>query len=469
MRDSGLAHLLSVSGLHMAIVLTSVFATLRLLVALVPWLALRVPGKAVAALGALAAGAGYMLLTGAQVPMQRCLVMAALVTLGLLAGRRALTVRTLALAAAVVLLVAPAELLGPSFQMSFGAVLALAAGYEALRGRLAGPRLGRGWRRRVALGVIGLMLTSALAAAATAPYGLHHFGRLQIYGIAANAVAVPLTSLVVMPAGMVALLLMPLGLEAPALWVMGQGVEAILATARLVAAWPQAAPALPPIPGPALAIASFGFCWLALWRGRVRLVGLPIMAGALAAGLLSPPPDLLVSADGRLIALRTTEGVFLQEQPGASPFARSVLLRQLGATEARPLPQDGVEAAGAIVCTPAECRFRPRPEAPEAVLLRSAPARRGQRFPDPPDPALVREACGRAALLVSAEPLRPRCSTAETVDRFTVWREGGQAIRLRADVARIVSDRAIRGARPWVPPPPMPGRPDPQPMAPRAP
>ncbi len=469
MRDSGLAHLLSVSGLHMAIVLTSVFATLRLLLALVPWIALRVPCKAVAALGALLAGAGYMLLTGAQVPMQRCLVMAALVTLGLLAGRRALTVRTLALAASVVLLVAPAEVLGPSFQMSFGAVLALAAGYEALRGRLSGPRFGTGWRRRMALGVIGLMLTSALAAAATAPYGLHHFGRLQIYGIAANAVAVPLTSLVVMPAGMVALLLMPLGLEAPALWVMGQGVEAILATARLVAAWPQAAPALPPIPGPALAIATFGFCWLALWRGRVRLVGLPIMAGALVAGLLSPPPDLLVSADGRLIALRTTEGVFLQEQPGASPFARSVLLRQLGATEARPLPQEGLEAAGTIACTPEACRFRPRPDAAEAVLFRAGPARRGQRFPDPPDPALVREACGRVALLVSAEPLRLRCPTGETVDRFTVWRDGAQAIRLRADAAHIVSDRATRGARPWVPPPPMPGRPDPQPMAPRAP
>jgi competence protein ComEC len=103
------------------------------------------------------------------------------------------------------------------------------------------------------------------------------------------------------------------------------------------------------------------------------------------------------------------------------------------------------------------------------VLLRSGPARRGQRFPDPPDPALVRAACGRAALLVSAEPLRPRCATGEMVDRFTVWREGAQAIRLRADSAHIVSDRATRGARPWVPPPPMPGRPDPQPMAPRAP
>ena len=469
MRDSGLAHLLSVSGLHMTIVLGSSFAMLRLLLALVPWVALRVPGKAVAGLGALAAGAGYMLLTGAQVPMQRCLVMAALVTLGLLAGRRALTVRTLALAAAVVLVAAPAELLGPSFQMSFAAVLALAAGYEALRGRLAGPGFGKGWRRRVVLGVVGLMLTSALAGAATAPFGLHHFGRLQVYGIAANAVAVPLTSLVVMPAGMVALVLMPLGLEAPALWVMGRGVEGILATARLVAAWPEAAPTLAPIPGAALAVASFGFCWLALWRGRVRLVGLPVMAGALAAGLSAPPPDLLVSADGRLIALRTTEGVFLQEQPGASAFARSALLRQLGATEARPLPQDGMEAAGAIACTPEACRFRPRPEAAEAVLLRSAPARRGQRFPDPPDPALVRQACGGAALLVSAEPLRPRCATGQTVDRFTVWRDGAQAVRLRDGAVQVASDRATRGARPWVPPPPMPGRPDPQPMAPRMP
>jgi competence protein ComEC len=469
MRDSGLAHLLSVSGLHMTIVLGSSFAMLRLLLALVPWVALRVPGKAVAALGALAAGAGYMLLTGAQVPMQRCLVMAALVTLGLLAGRRALTVRTLALAAAVVLMVAPAELLGPSFQMSFAAVLALAAGYEALRGRLAGPGFGKGWRRRVVLGVVGLMLTSALAGAATAPFGLHHFGRLQVYGIAANAVAVPLTSLVVMPAGMVALVLMPLGLEAPALWVMGRGVEGILATARLVAAWPEAAPTLAPIPGPALAVASFGFCWLALWRGRVRLVGLPVMAGALAAGLSAPPPDLLVSADGRLIALRTAEGTFLQEQPGASAFARSALLRQLGATEARPLPQDGTEAAGAIACTPEACRFRPRPEAAEVVLLRSAPARRGQRFPDPPDPALVRQACGGAALLVSAEPLRPRCATGQTVDRFTVWRDGAQAVRLRDGAVQVASDRATRGARPWVPPPPMPGRPDPQPMAPRMP
>lgn len=468
MRDSGLAHLLSVSGLHMAIVMGAVFATIRLLVALVPWLALRVPGKAVAALGALAAGAGYTLLTGAQIPMQRCLVMGVLVTLALLAGRRALTVRSLALAAAVVLLVAPAELLGPSFQMSFAAVLALAAGYEALRGRLAAMAAGGGWRRRLVLAVVGLMLTSVLAGAATAPYGLHHFGRLQIYGVVANAIAVPLTSLVVMPAGMIALVLMPLGLEAPALWAMGQGVEAILATARLVAAWPEAAPVLPPIPGAALGLATLGFCWLALWRGAVRLAGVPMMVGALAAGMLAQPPDLLVTADGRLIALRTAEGVFLQEQPGATAFARAALLRRLGATEAQPLPTMGEAAGGAIACTATACRFRPRAEVAEVVLLRSAPARRGQRWPDPPDPDLVREVCGQAALLVSAEPIRPRCATGASIDRFTVWREGAQAVRLGPGGATILSDRSARGERPWVPPPPLPGRPDPLPLAPQA-
>ena len=469
MRDSGLAHLLSVSGLHMAIVMGAVFAVLRLALALVPWVALRVPGKACAALGALAAGAGYMLLTGAQVPMQRCLVMAALVTLGLLAGRRALTVRTLAVAAAVVLLVAPAELLGPSFQMSFAAVLALAAGYEAMRGRLVGLAPRGGWRRRLLVWGLGLMLTSALAAAATAPFGLHHFGRLQVYGVVANAVAVPLTSVLVMPAGMLALALMPLGLEAPALWAMGIGVEGILATARLVAAWPEASPVLEPLPGWALIVATFGFCWLALWRGPVRLAGVPVMAVALAAGVAAAPPDMLVSADGRLIALRTGQGVFLQEQPGATAFARAALLRQLGAAEARPLPAEGEVGGGAIACDRAACRFRPRPDAPLAVLLRSAPAPRGQRFPDPPAPETVRAACAEAALLVSAEPIRQRCATAAAVDRFTVWRTGAQAIRLGASGVDVLSDRAARGERPWVPPPPLPGRPEALPLAPQAP
>ena len=469
MRDSGLAHLLSVSGLHMAIVMGVVFAAVRVAIAAVPWLALRVPGKPVAAIAALAAGLGYTLLTGSQVPMQRCLAMAALVTLGLLAGRRALTVRSLALAAALVTLAAPAELLGPSFQMSFAAVLALATGLEALRRPLAALPMQRGWRRNLVLGGLGLVATSVLAGLATAPYGLHHFGRLQIYGVAANAVAVPLTSLLVMPAGMLALALMPLGLDGPALWAMGQGVEAMLATARLVASWPEAAPVLAPFPGWALAVASLGFCWLGIWRGGLRLVGVPVMAGALALGMLQEPPDLVVSADGRLVGLRTAEGVFLAEQPGAGAFARDMLLRQLGAGTARTLPAEGEAARGAITCTEAACRFRPRPGAVEAVLFRTDPPPRGSRRGEAPDARALAEACGHAGLLIATEPIRPRCAATPSIDRFALWRHGAHAVRLSPAGPEIVSDRAHRGARPWVPPEPIPGRPEALPMAPRDP
>ena len=211
MRDSGLAHLLSVSGLHIAIVMGVSFAVLRFALAAVPPLALRLPGKPVAALGALGVGAFYMLLTGAEVPMQRSFAMAALATLALLTGRRAISMRGLALAAAVVLLLQPAAVLGPSFQMSFAAVMALIAGGEWLRPRLPAPE--RRWRRRAAVALFGTVATSILAGAATTPFGLHHFGRLQLYGVVANAVAVPLTSALVMPAGMAAVALMPLGLE----------------------------------------------------------------------------------------------------------------------------------------------------------------------------------------------------------------------------------------------------------------
>ncbi|WP_439594782.1 ComEC/Rec2 family competence protein [Falsiroseomonas sp.] len=458
MRDSGLAHLLSVSGLHMAIVMGLVFFVVRLALALVPWVALRVPGKAVAALAALAAGGFYMLLTGSQVPMQRCLGMAALVTLALLSGRRALSPRVVAIAAAGVLALAPAELLGPSFQMSFAAVLALIAGHEAARPWLA--RLGGGWWRPALLFVLGLVLTSALAGAATAPYGLHHFGRLQLFGILANAVAVPLTSLLVMPAALLAMLALPLGLAEWPLWAMGWGVEGILAVARVVAAWPGAAPALPPLPGWGLALASLGLCWLCLWRGALRAWGLPMILAGLATPLAAPPPDLLVSGDARIVALRTAEGVYLHRLPGARAFLQENMLRAMGATQALALPETGTAAGGALACTPAACRFRPRPDAAEAVLLRGPPPARGQRSA----PLDATPFCG--ALVVALEPLRPRCATGESIDRFAMWRDGAQAAWLGKAGARRLSDRAWRGDRPWVPPEPLPGRAETLPLAP---
>lgn len=445
MRDSGLAHLLSVSGLHIAIVMGVSFGLLRLLLALVPWIALRVPAKACAAVGALAVGAlavggVYLLLTGCQVPMQRSFAMAALATLALLTGRRAISLRAWALAATAVLLVQPAAILGPSFQMSFAAVLALIAGWEWLRPRLpsTGPRAR--WQRRALVALFGVVATSVLAGGATTPYGLHHFGRLQLYGVVANAVAVPLTSILVMPAGMAAAALMPLGLEQLALVPMGWGVHGVLAVAHAVAAWPGAAMVAPPIPAWGLALCTAGLLWLCLWRARWRLLGVPLLVMGLASGAAVRPPDVLISADGRLIALRASDGLYFQRLSGASGLARDTWLRLYGETAERKLPRQDSLAGGAIDCLPGACTLRLGPDGLIAVLLRG----------DPP-----REACATAALVVSAEPVRGACA-AKVVDRFAVWRNGPHAVWLAPAGIRVLSDREARGARPWVPPVPMP-------------
>jgi competence protein ComEC len=438
MRDSGLAHLLSVSGLHIAIVMSVSFWVCRLLLALYRRLALRVPGKLLAGCAALLAGGFYMLLTGAQVPMQRSFAMACLVTLAILAGRKAISLRGLAWAAAVVMIFDPASLLGPSFQMSFAAVLALIAGWEALQPRLAGLRGHRGWAWRIGFAVLGLMMTSVLAGAATAPFGLAHFGRLQWYGVAANAVAVPLTSFIVMPAGMLAALLMPLGLEAPALWVMGLGVEGVLWVARIVAAWPGATQAAMPIPAWGLMVFAFGLCWLCLWRSWWRALGvLPMILGLSSAAFVQPP-HILISGDARLIAISAADTLFLQRQTGASSLTRDTWLRLYGQTAAQALPAEGSTAEGKLRCSAEGCVVD---EGPGAFLVR-----RGN----------IMAQCGAVAVIISAEPIRQRCRQSILIDRFSVWRNGPHAIWLLPTGAQVISDRAWRGDRPWVPPPPLP-------------
>jgi competence protein ComEC len=373
-----------------------------------------------------------MLLTGSQVPMQRAIAMAGLFALAVVLDRRGVGLRALALAACVVLLIQPEALLGPSFQMSFAAVLALIAAWESVRTTWLAPRRHRNLLRRAAYGVAALAFTSLVASAATTPFAAFHFQRVQIYGIAANALAVPLTSVWVMPWGMAALALMPFGLEALALRPMALGISAILAVAREVASWPGAAPRLPAMPGWGVAACGFGLCWLCLWRTRLRLLGgLPLVLG-LASPWLVRPPDILVSPDARLIAIRADGALHVQSLPGASRFVRGIWDERSGGLAFVPLPDTGRPAAS-IDCTPGACVI-----GGSAVLLRDdVPARW----------------CGRVAVVISAEPVRGRCAGSTVVDRFAVWRDGAHAVWL-GEPPVVLSDRAWRGDRPWVAPVP---------------
>ena len=319
-RDSGLAHLLAIAGLHIGIVMGLFFAFSRFSLALSERAALHLPIKQIAAVIALVAGGAYMLLTGAHVPIIRSFSMACMVTLGVLVGRRALSLRGLALAMAVLILMAPSEVLGVSFQMSFSAVLALIAGYDALRPALARLYGDGVWWRRFVGHLVALALTSALAGIFSAPFGAYHFGHVQLYFVLANVAAVPLTAFWVMPAGLIALGLMPLHLEALALVPMGWGIGAILWIGRTVSSWPSAVMAVPHMPAWGLGVLSLGIAWLGLWRSRLRLAGVVAILLGLVSPALVRPPDLLVSADARLIAWHGDGGMFVQKGSGASRF-----------------------------------------------------------------------------------------------------------------------------------------------------
>ena len=436
MRDSGLAHLLSISGLHVGFVAAIFFALVRGGLSLVPAVALRYPIKKWAAVAALLGTFFYMLLAGSPVPTQRAFLMTALVMLAVLVDRVAITLRLVAWAALAILLLRPEALMGPSFQMSFGAVAALVAGYEGSREWRARRRADAGWAGRAALYVGGLLLTSLVAGLATAPFALFHFNRFTEYGVVANMLAVPLTGFLVMPAAVLAVALMPLGLEAAPLAVMGWGVEGVIRIAETVAAWPGSVLLLPAMPPAGLALATLGGLWLLLWRGRWRYWGLPPLVLGMASAALTVSPDILVSGDADLVAVRSADGgLAVNSRRGG--LEAEIWLRRAGAAERDPWPEAGAGAGagGWLSCDAIGCIYRA--EGHVVALVWKA--------------AALEEDCYRADLVVSLEPVERSCPAARAiVDRFDLWRAGGHAIWLAEDGYRLLSVAASRGQRPWV-------------------
>ncbi len=438
MRDSGLAHILSISGLHMAIVGGFAFFSVRLGVAAWPWLALRVSGKKIAAVAGLVAVWSYLVLSGAPAPAQRAAITASVAFAAILLDRQAITMQALAVAAMVVLILQPEAIVTPGFQMSFAATAALVALAEVWPPRIrelsvpwpiAALQNARHW---LTLAV----MASLVAGAATGPFAVQHFNRAAMYGLVANLLTSPIADFVMMPALALGVLLEPVGLGGPFLWGAGQGVDAMLAVGHWTARLPGAVRTIASAPDYVLPIAFLGVLILCLWRGRMRWLGLPF-ACAVLVWPRAPTPTVWIGDAGTNAAFSAGDQAVVV-RPGVRTFASDLWSRRRGLT-AVPRPVEG------WTCERYGCA--PGGEAAPVALWWGTRA---------PDEGALADLCRSAPLVaVRAEiaALPAACADRLVLDGVDFARGGAVELWRTRSGWRAVWTADVRGQRPWSPGP----------------
>jgi competence protein ComEC len=431
---SGLGHVLSISGYHMAVVAGVVFFAVRGLLALVPYFALRCPIKKWAALAALIAAALYLLLSGSEVATQRSFVMTAIVLAGVLVDRQALTMRNLALAAFGVLLLAPQSVVHPSFQLSFAATLALLAAYErGLPWTVRGADTSFG--ARVALWggreLVSLFVASTVAGLATMLFAAYHFHRLAPYGALANLLAMPVVSAWVMPMGILALLAMPFGFDGILWSLMGAGIEWMMAVALWIARLPGAVGHIHAFGIAPVLLGAAGLIVVCLLRSPLRWVGAVLVGVAVVIILRTPQPDIYVSPDAGVLAVRGDDGRLRAVKLGFDTFA----MREWLAADADARTPKDVSLGDGVRCDAEACL---------------APIQGGGRVSAVLEPEAFEEDCHRAVLVVTRRQA-PRDCAAMAVDRNVLRRSGALALYRRGASFVVEAARPSGEVRPWMP------------------
>ena len=438
MRRSGLAHLLSISGLHVSAVVAGSYLLIMRMLALFPAFALRWSLPLVAAAGAAIMALCYTLITGAQVPTIRACVAALLVLLALAIGRNAFTLRMVAAGALFVLILWPETLIGPSFQLSFAAVTAIIALHEWPPVRALLARRDEAWFRRIGRVMLSLFLTGLLVEFTLMPIALFHFHKAGLYGALANIIAIPLTAFIIMPLEALALLLDGIGLGAPLWWCCERTLSALVWMAHQFSSAPGAVTSLPTMSRWTYCCFVAGGMWVFLWRARWRWAGFGLIAVAMVLLHLTPVPDILITGDGRHLAVRDGDNNLWMLRGRSGDYIRT-LLRENAGLEDSPNAMDSWSGAQ---CNPDTC----------IILLdkgdrqwRILATRSSYLIPA----AALAAACGRVDIVVSARYLPKNCRPRwKKIDRRFLVQNGGVTINLDNRIINTVA--AHEGHHPWM-------------------
>jgi competence protein ComEC len=450
LRDAGLAHLLAISGLHMGLVTGLFFFAVRYLLASIPYVALHYPIKKWAAAAALMAATMYLLVSGAAWSTRRAYIMLAVMLVAVMLDRRGLSLRNVAIAALIILALSPEAILQAGFQMSFAAVTVLIAAYEwyerqkVQRHRMLARQTM--WEKAGAY-MAGLGTTSLLAGFATGPFGVYHFNRITLYGLAGNLLAMPIVGMLIMPAAMAGLLLMPIKLDAVFWNMMAMGIEWVLGISRMVADWPGAVGHVPTVSKASFYLCIAGGLMLCLLRTPLRLAGAAVIALSMLLAPISPQPDLIIRRDARNMAFRVeTDGgsTLVLLDKGRERFAASRWLQAAGQADdleaTLTLRELTEEDAGPVTCGAEGCFVR---------LYSGGTVAISESRTD------LLQACQQADLVIAQYALptgeKPEDCRADILDTRLSQQTGSISVFFKRNGTAIIqTDREYRGTRPWV-------------------
>lgn len=437
-RDAGLAHMLAISGLHIGLVASTVFFCVRIILAAIEPIALRLPIKKIAAVMAFAGAVFYMLLAGTTIPTQRAVIMISIVFLAIILDRSPISMRVLTFSALIILITTPESLISASFQMSFSAVLSLVFFYEKTKNIWSYLYNSRdGILYKLSLYFLSVLITTLIASIATAPFSLYHFGQVSFLGSAANLIAVPLLAFIIMPFALLSLIFMPIGLEYYPLSVMGQGISHILEIAHWFSSLPHAIIRTPQWSFIGFITLITAAVTLVTAKNRFKPIVFILSFITLQRILISHQPDILIHADHKLMLFRTAQNRAYVNDKRNSRFVREEWAKNLGMLDnsisSLSYKGDNANNTDHQFCQEEGCRF----------IIKE------QKISFVRHPYILDEECQWADILISKSPIRIKCKSPIIIDKFDSWEWGSHAIFIQNGTTYIKTVRHKNLNRPW--------------------
>ena len=448
-RDSGIAHILSVSGLHMTMLSGMVFALVRIFIAAIPFIALRYNSKKISALVAIIISFLYLLISGMAVPAQRAFIMVCVVLLAVIFDRQAISMRTIGIALFIVLLWHPEALMGASLQMSFAAVYALIAAYEAGAGKLNAYLLNKKSINRfccyIFAWIIGVIITDFVASSATTPFAIYHFNRIASYSMLSNLLTGPILAIVVMPMLLLVCILMPFEFADIPSIVAGWGIKLINYIAYEIAQMPNAVFVVPQMPAWGLLLMVAGGLWICLWKTKWRFWGIiPIIFGLYSPYLYSFP-QVLAAQGGKLFAVMNDQGNLFIQPGRANRINRETWLSKNGENFndynkklAKQAWENGYKTDNiSLTCSKSWCQYKYK----KKII--------GIAF----DYDGLKMACEKTQIVFSkVNAIHKYCNADILIERRELWKNGAYYLKIdKNNNISIVNDAEYMGKRLWTP------------------